>query len=297
MAEFAGYSMPIQYTQGIPDSHKWVRSKAGLFDVGHMVQMKFRGPKVTAFLESITPSDLNSLAPFSSTLSVLLNTNGGIVDDLIITKHSETEYYVVTNAGCREKDLAYLKSHLENWKGVEWELLDGRGLIALQGPFAADVLNIHTTADLTPLKFGQSAYLTVAGVECHVARGGYTGEDGFEISIKEEKTVQVTESILGSSPDVRLAGLGARDSLRLEAGMCLYGHDLDETTTPVEASLAWVIGKRRRAEGGFPGSSTILQQLREGPARRRVGLVVKEAPARGMAPRNRISPAQKEQQY
>lgn len=208
----------------------------------------FRGATTTAFLEWVTPSSLSALEPYSSTLSVILNEQGGIIDDTIVTKHAEDAFYVVTNAGRREQDLAWFKAKLEEWNAseraqagkVEWEVLDGWGLLALQGPAAAQYLQALTSFDLRALTFGKSAFVPIEGFNLHVARGGYTGEDGFEISIPPSETVDVAQ-ILSKLP-VQLTGLGARDSLRLEAGMCLYGNDLDEGISPVEAGLTWVIG-------------------------------------------------------
>ncbi|KAF8666751.1 The glycine cleavage system catalyzes the degradation of glycine [Rhizoctonia solani] len=286
MVPFAGYSMPLQYgTVGQIASHNHVRQSVGLFDVSHMVHIS--GPSATAFLEYLTPSSLSSLPEFSSTLSVLLNENGGIIDDTIISKHAPDVYYVVTNAGRRERDLAWFQEQIEKWnneegkgrgKEVNIEVLENWGLVALQGPKAAEVLQNISSFDFTSLVFGRSAFVDITGIRCHVARGGYTGEDGFEISIPPEHTVNITELI--SKPPVQLTGLGARDSLRLEAGMCLYGNDLDETTSPVEAGLSWVIGKSRKEKGGFIGAETVLKQLKEGVTRRRVGFVIPEAPAR-----------------
>ncbi|CAE6468650.1 unnamed protein product [Rhizoctonia solani] len=288
MVPFAGYSMPLQYgTVGQIASHNHVRQSVGLFDVSHMVQSYISGPSATAFLEYLTPSSLSSLPEFSSTLSVLLNENGGIIDDTIISKHAPDVYYVVTNAGRRERDLAWFQEQIEKWnneegkgrgKEVNIEVLENWGLVALQGPKAAEVLQNISSFDFTSLVFGRSAFVDITGIRCHVARGGYTGEDGFEISIPPEHTVNITELI--SKPPVQLTGLGARDSLRLEAGMCLYGNDLDETTSPVEAGLSWVIGKSRKEKGGFIGAETVLKQLKEGVTRRRVGFVIPEAPAR-----------------
>ncbi|XP_014555390.1 hypothetical protein COCVIDRAFT_102487 [Bipolaris victoriae FI3] len=295
---FGGYLMPVQYSDlSIIDSHNWTREKASLFDVGHMVQHHFSGPGAEAFLESITPSALSALPKHQSTLSTLLNSNGGIVDDTVITRLTD-RFYVVTNAGCREKDTAYFKAQLDSWKSkhsgqpVEWQILDGQGLVALQGPLSSEilsrVLDDKSKKDLESLYFGQCANATIKGTDAEVlvSRGGYTGEDGFEISIPAYATEAVTQYLLDSAKDeLRFAGLGARDTLRLEAGMCLYGHDLDDTTTPVEAGLSWIIGKDRRAKGGFLGDSVILQQLKKkseggGVSRRRVGLVVKGSPAR-----------------
>ncbi|PSN73307.1 glycine cleavage system T protein [Corynespora cassiicola Philippines] len=296
---FGGYSMPVQYSDlSIIDSHNWTREKASLFDVGHMVQHEFSGPGAEAFLQTITPASLSSLPEFNSGLSALLHREtGGIVDDTIVTR-LPGKFYVVTNAGCREKDLAYLNAELEAFKSdsanqpVEWKVLENQGLIALQGPLAAEVLSRvldeKSAKKLESLYFGQCAYATIKGTDAEVlvSRGGYTGEDGFEISIPPYATEAVTQFLLDSAKDeLRLAGLGARDTLRLEAGMCLYGHDLDDSTTPVEAALSWIIGKDRRSKGGFHGDSVILQQLKKkseggGVSRRRVGLIVEGAPAR-----------------
>lgn len=262
------------------------------------VQHHFSGPGAEAFLERVTPSSLSTLPVQQSTLSTLLHPNtGGIVDDTVIARLSD-KFYVVTNAGCREKDTAYFKEQLEAWKSanpdkpVEWSILDGQGLIALQGPLSAEilsrVLDDKSKGDLKSLYFGQCTFATVKGtdVEVLVSRAGYTGEDGFEISIPSAATEAVTQFLLDSAKDeLRFAGLGARDTLRLEAGMCLYGHDLDDTTTPVEGALSWIIGKDRRANGGFHGDSVILQQLKKkseggGVSRRRIGLIVEGSPAR-----------------
>lgn len=287
--------MPLTY-EGIGQvaSHKHVREHAGLFDVGHMVQHMFTGPTALAFLQNITPASLTSLEPFSSTLSVLLSNEGGILDDLIITKHSDTSFYVVTNAGRRAEDLAWIEKQLSAWndahKGegdTQHRVMEGQGLVALQGPSSAAVLQplLPQGFDLASLTFGKSAMVPISTMSnksalCHVARGGYTGEDGFEISIPADATVDVTETILANE-EVQLAGLAARDSLRLEAGMCLYGHDLDESVSPVEGALAWTVGKDRRAAGDFLGAERVLHELKEGPPRRRVGLLVSAgSPAR-----------------
>jgi aminomethyltransferase len=262
------------------------------------VQHHFSGPGAEAFLERITPSSLSTLQEGHSTLSTLLHPNsGGIVDDTVIARLAD-RFYVVTNAGCREKDTAYFKQQLETWKSehsdlpVEWKILDGQGLVALQGPLSADilarVLEDKSVGGLKSLYFGQCISVTIKGTDAEVlvSRGGYTGEDGFEISIPAYATEAITQFMLDSAKDeLRFAGLGARDTLRLEAGMCLYGHDLDDTTTPVEAALSWIIGKDRRAKGGFHGDSVILQQLKKkseggGVSRRRIGLVVEGSPAR-----------------
>lgn len=305
MVPFGGFHMPVQYSSlSVSASHHFTRSHASLFDVGHMVQHRFSGPGAVDFLQKITPASLKSLPVHQSTLSTLLwPGTGGIVDDTILTKLDQDLFYVVTNAACRDKDLGYLREQLSKWekdggKKVEHEVLDGWGLVALQGPLSeeilASILVVPEAAKLKELYFGQSQFvmLKVRGRELSkpvlVSRGGYTGEDGFEISINPDDTVAVTEALLASAgPNkLQLAGLGARDSLRLEAGMCLYGHDLDDTTTPVEAALSWVIGKDRRAPGAFHGAEVIVPQLTpkskggKGVERRRIGLLVEGAPAR-----------------
>ncbi|GAB7348627.1 hypothetical protein MBLNU459_g7001t1 [Dothideomycetes sp. NU459] len=305
MVPFGGFLMPVQYSDlGVGESHKWTREKASLFDVSHMVQYHLTGPGATAFLEKITPSALQELPAHQSTLSALLHPEtGGICDDTIITRLGPEKFYIVTNAGCREKDYAYLTSALNAWNSAHPDAsiglneLSGQGLIALQGPLAVGILSSlvadPAAADLSTLYFGSCLPLTLslpggATVDVLASRGGYTGEDGFEISIPPAHTVALTAHLLAHAgpAKLRLAGLGARDSLRLEAGMCLYGHDLDDATTPVEAGLAWIVGKARRAAGGFNGAEVILPQLTpvskggKGVSRRRVGLVVEGAPAR-----------------
>ncbi|KAJ7923503.1 hypothetical protein B0H13DRAFT_2316448 [Mycena leptocephala] len=261
MVSFAGYLMPLSYGDvGQVVSHNHVRNSVGLFDVGHMVQSIFRGSTATGFLEWLTPSSLSSLEPYTSTLSVLLNERGGIIDDLIITKHAQDAFYVVTNAGRRDRDLEWFNQRLAEWnageqgmKGpVEMELLDGWGLLALQGPKAASYLQSLTAFDLTQLTFGKSAFLPIEGFNLHVARGGYTGEDGFEISIPPSQTVEPAPRGWDVS----------------------YGNDLDEDTSPVEAGLTWVIGKERKENGTFIGAEGVRQHLKDGPPRRRVGMVV-----------------------
>ncbi|CAD6446582.1 d1e45bbb-63b3-4f5a-adaf-4dc69529f2ac-CDS [Sclerotinia trifoliorum] len=306
MVPFGGFHMPVQYSGlSVSASHHFTREHASLFDVSHMVQHRFEGPGATAFLQRITPASIANLALHQGGLSCLLHPGtGGIVDDTIITRLGPELFYVVTNAGCREKDVKYLGEELqafakEGGEKVVWEVLDGWGLVALQGPESEEILKEVVVeesgeGDLKDFLFGQSRFMKIRLVDgtisgnLLVSRGGYTGEDGFEISIPESETVKVTESLLKSAGEekLQLAGLGARDSLRLEAGMCLYGHDLDDTTTPVEAALGWVVGKERRTEGGFHGAEVILKQLTpkskggSGVERRRIGLIVEGAPAR-----------------
>lgn len=259
-----------------------------------------------ALLSMITPTSPSALKLNQSTLSCLLHpVTGGIVDDTVITRLPSPEdnpvFYIVTNAACRDKDLAYLSSQIASLgprEDIMHTVLEDQGLIALQGPFSMPILMsvLASEADSSALEkmyFGQSTTLPLqigdgrSSTRCLVTRGGYTGEDGFEISIMPEHTESITENLLGKNRDtLRLAGLGSRDSLRLEAGMCLYGHDLDDTTTPVEAGLSWIISNERREKGGFHGAESILPQLKSkkdggtGVTRRRVGLVVEGAPAR-----------------
>ena len=217
----------------------------------------------------------------------IFHVSGGIIDDLIVSNAGD-HLYVVSNAGCRHKDIPLMRAKEQEMKAagkdVTLEFIDDRGLVALQGPSMVQCLQPLTSTDLTQLGFMTSVVTEVAGVAgCRVTRCGYTGEDGVEISVPQDRAVHLVETILGSGGQPALAGLGARDSLRLEAGLCLYGNDIDETTTPIEAALAWLIPKTRRARGGFPGESVIKRQLQEGVTRKRVGLLSKGAPARSHA--------------
>ncbi len=276
MVPFAGYAMPVQYPSGIIAEHQWTRTKAGLFDVSHMGQIRLDGAGAAAALETLVPGELQALGVGRQRYSLFTDASGGILDDLMITNAGD-HLYVVVNAGCKHEDLAHLRAHLG--AGVSITPMFDRGLLALQGPMAAAVM-----ADLAPasaaMKFMSGQALDVSGIPCFVTRSGYTGEDGFEISVSAEQAQDFAEKLLA---DERVApiGLGARDSLRLEAGLCLYGHDIDKTTNPIEAGLEWVINKRRRLEGGFPGADVILKQLAEGAMRRRVGFSIEgKAPAR-----------------
>lgn len=269
--------MPVLYQgQSHVESHNWVRERAGLFDVSHMVQHSIGGPDALKLLELITPTDLQELTPYNSSLSVLLNQEGGIVDDTIITKLDSDLFYVVTNAGCREKDLDFLKSEIKrHGLRVDHQILGG-GLIALQGPEASSALQKLTKDDLSTLHFGQSRPIslgTMAAGKVHISRGGYTGEDGFEISLPDNSSAIAVAEALLDMDSVKPIGLAARDSLRLEAGMCLYGHELSEKVDPVSARLAWVIGKRHRQNGGFNGSDRVLHELQAKDKPLRSGLV------------------------
>lgn len=280
MVPFAGWSMPIQYKDSIIDSTLHCRSAASLFDVSHMCGVTLRGPNAVAWLEGLVVGDIQGLAPGSGTLSVLTNERGGIIDDTVITKVAEDEIYMVLNAGCRDKDLAHLRAALEGAEGVTLEVLDDRALLALQGPEAAAVLQALVAPDLARVGFGQFLKTDILGADCYVTRTGYTGEDGFEISVPNAAALDLAKKLVADER-VRLCGLGARDALRLEAGLCLYGNDLDEDVTPIEAGLTWTIGKRRREAWDFLGGDVLRQQLADGPARRRVGFVSSGPPARG----------------
>jgi aminomethyltransferase len=267
IVSFAGYEMPVHYTAGILAEHLHTRSQAGLFDVSHMGQLRLGGPDAVKALEALVPGDLEGLAPLRMRYTLFLNEAGGILDDLIATR-LEDGFSLVVNAACREADLAHLRERLPQPVTVE-PLLD-RALLALQGPAAATVLSRYL-GGVGRLGFMTAAEVELDGRKCLVTRSGYTGEDGFEISLPANAAEGFARRLL-AEPEVLPIGLGARDSLRLEAGLCLYGHDIDETTTPIEADLAWTIGRRRRTEGGFPGAATVLRQLGEGAARKRVGI-------------------------
>jgi aminomethyltransferase len=276
MVPFAGYEMPVQYPSGILAEHLHTRSRAGLFDVSHMGQLRLTGGDPVKALEELVPGDLLALASLRMRYTLLLNEAGGILDDLMATRLDDGLFLVV-NAARKEADLAHLHAHLARPTTVE--LLKDRALLALQGPAAAAVLS-HFDKGLARLGFMAATETRLAGCTCLVTRSGYTGEDGFEISLPAIAAAPLAEMLL-ARPEVRPVGLGARDSLRLEAGLCLYGHDIDATTTPIEAGLAWTIGKRRRTEGGFPGAAIVLRQLEEGASRARVGIRPDErAPAR-----------------
>jgi aminomethyltransferase len=267
MVGFAGYEMPVQYPTGIITEHLHTRAQAGLFDVSHMGQVRLHGASAVGALEKLIPGDIEALAQGRMRYSLLLNEAGGIIDDLMVTRLDDGLMLVV-NAACKEGDIAHLKARLE--PGVVVEPLPDRALLALQGPEAAAVL-ARFAPGVERIPFMSAAEITVTGAKCGVTRSGYTGEDGFEISVPNAQAVAVAETLL-AQPEVAPIGLGARDSLRLEAGLCLYGHDIDTTTSPIEAGLAWTIGKRRRTDGGFPGAARILRELTEGPDRRRVGI-------------------------
>nr|XP_045612929.1 aminomethyltransferase, mitochondrial-like isoform X2 [Procambarus clarkii] len=287
MVEFAGYSMPVQYGKvGIAPSHNEVRTHCGLFDVSHMLQTKVHGKDRIKYIEKLIVGDIEGLDENTGTLSLFTNEQGGIIDDLICSKTDQGYLYVVSNAGCRDKDLAHMSDHLSSFKAaggdVELEVINDHALVAVQGPRTAEILQPISEGNLDDLFFMNTRELHVAGIPCRVTRCGYTGEDGVEISVPNSKAVELCETLVGLG--VRLAGLGARDSLRLEAGLCLYGNDIDDSTTPIEGGLAWTIGKRRRETADFLGAEVILKQLKEKPKRRRIGLTCSGPPPRTHCP-------------
>lgn len=275
MVPFAGYEMPVQYPSGVLKEHTHTRTRAGLFDVSHMGQVRLAGPDAAAALETLVPVDVIDLLQNLQRYAVFTNEQGGILDDLMIANNGD-HLFLVVNAACKQQDVAHLHQHLDARCNVE-ELTD-RALLALQGPEAAAVM-ARLAPQAAQLIFMQTTRATLAGAECWISRSGYTGEDGFEISVPNAQAEDLARLLL-AQPEVAPIGLGARDSLRLEAGLCLYGHDMDTSTTPVEASLAWALSKVRRADGaragGYPGADVILRQLAQGVDRKRVGLLVKD---------------------
>ncbi|MEJ0015941.1 MAG: glycine cleavage system aminomethyltransferase GcvT [Acetobacteraceae bacterium] len=278
MVEFAGYSMPVQY-QGVLAEHLHCRAQAALFDVSHMGQATLTGATAAAALERLVPGDILGLKPGRQRYTLLTNEAGGIFDDLMVANLGHEKLFLVVNASRKETDFSHIAANLPD--GVHLDLQEDRALLALQGPLAAEILGrIAPEAALLP--FMGVATITLAGAECLVSRSGYTGEDGFEISIPADSAQRVAQRIV-DEPEVIPAGLGARDSLRLEAGLCLYGNDIDELTSPIEAGLAWVIGKRRRATWDFPGATLMRDQIEHGASRYRVGIRPDgRAPARAL---------------
>lgn len=272
MVPFAGYAMPVQYPLGMSKEHLHTRAAAGLFDISHMGQLVLTGgPDICQQIEKIMPGDFVEWAPGQTKYSFLLNEHGGVIDDVMVTRSvagdPQNSVYIVINASGREVDVVHIQKHLPH---VRVTFLD-RALLALQGPAAAAVLARFCDAPQKLSFMTMGKFHIADGSECFISRSGYTGEDGFEISVPNETVEAFTRALL-AQPEVQPIGLGARDSLRLEAGLCLYGHDLDEQITPVEANLVWAIGKRRRSEGGFIGAEKIQQQLANGAPRKRVGI-------------------------
>ena len=268
MVPFAGYSMPIQY-EGIIAEHRWTRESAGLFDVSHMGQLTITGADAEKALETLLPADLSILKDGRLRYSLLLTDDGGIIDDLMVTRRGD-HFYMVVNGATKHGDIEHMRERLP--ASVTLDHMAEQALIALQGAKAVDAL-ARLAPGVEALTFMTGGAFEIDGVPAWISRSGYTGEDGFEISVPSDRVAEVADA-LAEQPEVKPIGLGARDSLRLEAGLPLYGHDLDETTTPVEADLGFAISKRRKEEGGFPGAARIQMELREGPIRRRVGLAV-----------------------
>ena len=274
MVPFAGYDMPVQYPLGVMKEHQHTREHAGLFDVSHMGQIRLSGAQAAKALETLVPVDIIDLPVGMQRYAMFTNEQGGILDDLMVANLGNNELFLVVNAACKEQDLAHLRKHLSTHCQIQ-PLFEDRALLALQGPEAVKVLE-RLAPEVAKMTFMQFAPVTLLGVECYVSRSGYTGEDGFEISVPAEHAEALARHLL-AQPEVEAIGLGARDSLRLEAGLCLYGHDMNEKTTPIEASLLWAISKARRADGpragGFPGAETVFAQQQSGVARKRVGLL------------------------
>jgi aminomethyltransferase len=276
MVPFAGYEMPAQYGGGILAEHRHARRHAVLFDVSHMGQAELHGADPALSFERLVPGDITGLADGRMRYMQLTNLDGGIINDLMVTRRGD-HLFLVVNAGQKDDDYRHIRSSLGG--DVQLTVLEARALIALQGPGAAEVIGRHAPA-AAAMPFLSMIDTELGGALCYVSRSGYTGEDGFEISEPADAAAGLAAALLAED-GVEPAGLGARDSLRLEAGLCLYGHDIDATTTPVEAGLAWSIAKRRRAGGGFSGAQIILDQLRDGPPKIRAGRRLQgRAPAR-----------------
>ncbi len=286
MVPFAGYAMPVQYPMGVLKEHLWTREKCGLFDVSHMGQATLIADDgthetVARALETLVPADILNLKPGQQRYSQLLAGDGGIIDDLMISRSADTAHagtlFLIVNAGCKEGDYKHIAAHLP--KGVRLTVLADQALLALQGPDAAQQLR-RIAPETDGLGFMAVGAFKIGTLTAVISRSGYTGEDGFEISVPAAAAIELAQALAlpeGAQP----IGLGARDSLRLEAGLCLYGHDIDMGTSPIEAGLAWSIQKRRRVEGGFPGAARIQRELHAGPSRLRVGIKPEgRAPAR-----------------
>jgi len=293
MVDFAGWELPATYAgETLIQSVQRCRTQSAVFDVSHMGQLRITGPKRMQFLESVLVGAIGDLAVHRGQLSLITNDRGGIIDDTVLSRY-EDHVYMVINAGCAGKDLAWLRGRLETFNAKEGagacEILEIGGgvqtglpqaLLAVQGPQAEKHLQPLVDVDLSQLKFMEGREVKLGGAAGYVTRCGYTGEDGFEVSVAESFATELAERLLGEGS--AMAALGARDALRLEAGLCLYGNDIDEDTTPVEAVLMWTIQKRRRAEGGFPGHAQIMEQFtaKDPTLRTRVGMLCSGAPAR-----------------
>ncbi|MCP4075795.1 MAG: glycine cleavage system aminomethyltransferase GcvT [Gammaproteobacteria bacterium] len=271
MVPFAGYSMPVQYPMGLAKEHLHTRAQAGLFDVSHMGQVKLTGEKAAEALETLVPVDIAGLQPMKQRYALFTNDQGGVMDDLMVTNAGD-HLFVVVNAACKDQDINHMREHIGN--DCEIKVMEDYALLALQGPMAGAVMN-RLSAGTDELVFMTAANIEIDGMDCFVTRSGYSGEDGFEISVHNNDAQQLARTLL-AQPEVEAIGLGARDSLRLECGLCLYGHDLDTETTPVESSLLWALTKSRRADGarpgGYPGADIIMGQMANGVEKKRVGI-------------------------
>lgn len=281
MVPFAGYDMPVQYPAGVKTEHLHTRKEAGLFDVSHMGQLTVSGDSIAQALEKLLPIDVDALDIHQQSYALLTNDQGGILDDLIITRWAENTFFIVVNAACKEQDIAHLRKYLSSAAAnATIDVLTDRALVALQGPSAKEVIEVMAPA-ACELTFMHGCFVSIESngtpVECYITRSGYTGEDGFEISIPNEYADAIARQLLGFDC-VKPIGLGARDSLRLEAGLCLYGHDMNTDTNPIDASLLWSISKSRRPDGakagGFLGADNIFSAIQEGTNRKRVGLTI-----------------------
>ncbi|MEJ5863866.1 glycine cleavage system aminomethyltransferase GcvT [Pseudomonas farsensis] len=277
MVPFAGFDMPVQYPLGVLKEHLHTREQAGLFDVSHMGQIILRGSDAARALETLVPVDIIDLPQGMQRYAMFTNAQGGILDDLMVANLGNDTLFLVVNAACKDQDLAHLREHLAERCEI-LPLFEQRALLALQGPAAATVLQ-RLAPEVASMTFMQLRAINLLGHDCYVSRSGYTGEDGYEISVPTDAAEALARRLL-AEPEVQPIGLGARDSLRLEAGLCLYGHDMNSETTPIEASLLWAISKVRRADGaragGFPGAERIFAQQQQGVARKRVGLLPQE---------------------
>ncbi len=269
LVPFAGYEMPVQYSDGVKQEHLYTRHHVGLFDISHMGQVKLSGNNAANMLESLTPGNFQQLKLNTQRYTVLTNEQGGIIDDLMVT-NAGGYFFIVVNAACKQNDIVYLRSRLMD--GCELEELND-ALLSLQGPEAASIMQ-RLCPEAAELVFMTGKQFSLNGINCFINRCGYTGEDGFEISVPADQVEDLTHFFL-KEENIKLIGLGARDSLRLEAGLCLYGHDIDENTSPVEANLNWIISKSRLEDNtqSFPGIDIIRNQLEKGTDRLRVGLL------------------------
>lgn len=265
MVDFAGWMMPVNYPAGLIAEHTQCRTKAALFDVSHMGQVELRGEGAAEMLETLVPSSIATLPVGKARYTFFTNPMGGIMDDLIVANAGD-HLVAVVNASMRQQDIDHMRAEMANIKIVELD----RSLIAVQGPAAAAIISAHAPI-AADLKFMETTLANMFEAEVRISRLGYTGEDGYEISLPNDRAEEIARKLL-EHPDLEPAGLGARDSLRLEAGLCLYGNDIDNDTSPVEAKLTWAMQKKRREEGGFPGADRILRELADGPTRKLVGI-------------------------